>query len=411
MAQTGLRGYLTHAMLIAMALTLGHAAPLSAPAGAAAFAAGPDLTGYRLVFADEFSDGSVDTSRWRYRQGTHTYSVQQPDNVTEGAVTGSGGALRIQLQKERVEFQGVWKDYTGGGLITGADAAPDRYRFRYGYYETRVWAPAGTGWHTAFWSMCFPNCQTTEIDGFEQEGADATRVIHNAISHGQGLQSTGYYPVGFDLSAGWHTFGFLWDEDTVDFYADGVLTRQLAFPATQWRHDWMNGWLSSVATQQPDATFTEGYVYFDYFRYYARDIYVDDDGPTSANFYPEHGTTYVANGTGWGDSGFLGHGRSPVSYSCQTGASAEWRAISPVYGVYDAYIYRVGGANGDANARADVLAGTEVRGSTEVDLSALGSGWFPLGRYTINAGETRTIRLTRTADCIRADSVKFVRVV
>ena len=118
--------------------------------------------GYRLVWADDFNDTTVDTNRWIFRAESKLRSTQLPENVSV-----SNGCLRIELRKEKSRG----KKYTGGGLIS-------RETFKYGYYEARMRVPPGAGWHTSFWMMKSKSAETTqpgapaqEIDVVEQNSS------------------------------------------------------------------------------------------------------------------------------------------------------------------------------------------------------------------------------------------------
>lgn len=353
---------------------------------------GPPLAGYHLAFADEFDQDQIDWSAWDPRTDIRGNSSQRKENVRT-----SGGALVIDLKKEADRG----KQYTGGGLVS-------KNLYRYGYYETRVQINKGPGWHPAFWSMCggadgVHRCQLAEIDGFEIDSINSRRVIHNVFDHRAPRRhvTSGWYDVGADLSAGWHTFGYHYDEAGVRFFVDQRETAYLHYPAGPFVHDWMKVWLTAVAyTDYPDDAQLPASVKFDYFRFYERDLYGDNNAPSG----------YAEDGDGWTNSALPGHGALTARQSCDAGATATWTLTPAQTGRYAAYLYRVGGTGGALAATATLADGDTTMHQSTVDFSAAGAGWQPLGAHTLAGGRPYRIDLSGNgAGCIRADAIKFVR--
>jgi beta-glucanase (GH16 family) len=382
----------------ALAMTA-HAA--SSPAPAALPAAAPSSL-YTLTFDDEFNGTAVDTSKWNYRTDVRGWSAQRPQNVTEG-----GGLMTINLKKE--SYGGM--SYTGGGLVS-------KQAFHYGYYETRVRTNVGSGWHPSFWAMASDGSTTnwpdrrTEIDGFEMDSHRPTVLSHNInpwLPDGsrEPTISSGNYNVGFDMSAAFHTYGFEWTENQVKYYVDGALKFTASYsPTCCTKHDYINAWLSAIAinlNNSPgvDESKLPGTVQWDYFRYYAKDGYTDNDGP-SAYRYSETG--------GWATSTQHGYTLENTSrYSTEAGATARWRSWQPAAGTYDVYLYKIVSSDSDAKARAEVAhnGGTST---VAVDFTSGSTGWVKLGTWQFGAGESGSVTLTAGGPRARADAVKVVRV-
>lgn len=362
---------------------------------------GPDLSGYRLAFADEF-DAPIDWANgpWDPRTDVRGNSSQQADNVRyDPDVEGSDGAVVIDLLAE--EDRG--KPFTGGGLVS-------KDLMRYGYYETRVWINEGPGWHPAFWSMCggadgVHRCQLAEIDGFEIDSINPNRVIHNVFDHRPTRRqvTSGWYDVGADLSQGWHTFGYDYGEAGVRFFVDGEQTSYLPYPAGPFVQDAMKVWLTAVAyNDYPDMDQLPARVAFDYFRFYEKDVYGDNDYPATV--------AYTESGPGWAVSSLPGFAALTSRFSCDLGAAASWRLSTPAAGSYEAFVFRTGATGGNAQALATVSRGGTVVAEGRMDFSAAGSGWTSLGTLDAAAGDAFTVGLARDgAGCIRADAVKLVR--
>ncbi|MEU5876218.1 glycoside hydrolase family 16 protein [Spirillospora sp. NPDC047279] len=359
--------------------------------------ADPTGTGWTLAFSDDF-DGAAGSppsaARWNFRTDVKALSAQLARNVT----LSGDGRLRIHLKKEDVSG----KQFTGGGVVS-------KQALRYGYYETRARLNDGPGWHTAFWLMAGNGSTTfnpehrTEIDVLETDSAGPTTTQHNvhtwkdATTKTPVHYGTGVYDTGADLRQ-WHTFGVDWRETSVRYYIDGVLRFTAPYKPSEWTHDYLNIWLTSIAYGvTPDPAKLPATVEFDYIRYWQRDYYVDNDGP-AAYGYGESGTWQTSALTGWT------HG-SPVRYACTAGATATYRPNIRSAGSYDAYVYNPSGSGGDPRARA-TLNGT----TTTIDQSTGTPGWVPLGTHTLPAGTSTTVTLTASgSSCARADAVKFIR--
>jgi len=384
-------------------LSLGAAALLALsaavlPVAATPAQAAPPSSLYSLVFSDEFNGTTVDTTKWNYRTDVKRESAQRPQNVTVG-----GGSLTINLKKEA--FAG--EQYTGGGLIS-------KKKLRYGYYETRAKTSVGAGWHPAFWAMAgdgsttAPADRRTEIDGFEFDMHQPRRIHHNVhgwYADGTKTSRGSAYDVGYDSSAAFHTYGFEWAESTVKFYVDGTLKYTANYSQTCCtEHDYLSVWLTAIAVDlagMDDAALPAA-VQFDYFRYYQKGNYTDNDGPTA--------TRYSETGT-WVTSSVHGHTLENTSrYSESPGATATWDAWLPSAGTYDVYIYKIANTNSDTHSKIDVThnGGTS---SQYLDYTTGTTGWVKLGTWSFAGGFNGSVKLTRgTTGYARADAVRFDRV-
>jgi len=360
--------------------------------------AAPPGTGWSLVFEDTFDDGVVDTTKWNYRTDIRELSSQKAANVTE---SGGSAVVTVRAESDR------GKSFTGGGLIT-------RQPFRYGYYETRLKTNLGPGWHTAFWNKYAPDGTTafdpaakTEVDGLEIDSVNPRNIRHNIFKWNGSTYTTqattGIYDLGFDSSAAFHTYGFEWAETSVKYYVDGVLKATQTYTPQQYTHDYPHLWLSVVAAPYnggyPDPAQLPATIQFDYFRYWQKDFYVDDDGP-AAYGYSETGSWNPSTVSGW----TVG---SPTRYAtcASAGNTATWRPTLRAAGTYQVFAYKVAQPNSDPDARYDV-AGT----TTHVDQTAGASGWVSLGTFPLPAGSANAVKLTSSGSgCTRADAVKFVR--
>ncbi|WP_326764015.1 glycoside hydrolase family 16 protein [Streptomyces sp. NBC_01591] len=364
---------------------------------ATAAEASPPGSGWTLAFGDEFDDTTVDTAKWNFRTDVKAYSAQRKENVTE-----SGGSLSINLKKEAY----AGKEFTGGGVVS-------KQRLRYGYYETRARINDGSGWHSSFWLMggdgstTFPADQRTEVDGFEIDSVNPTKLAHNVHSwKGSGATGpvhygSGTYDSGLDLRQ-WHTYGIDWSESGVKFYLDGTLKYTAAYTPDQWTHDYTAIWLTSIAYGTvPDATRLPSAMQFDYVRYWQRDYYVDNDGP-AAYGYSTSGTWSASSLSGWTKD-------SPMTYACDAGATATWRPRLRSAGTYEVFVRKTATPGGDPAAGVALDNNGTVTRST-LDERTGSSGWASLGTRSYAEGTGAAVSLTASGTgCVHADAVKFVR--
>jgi beta-glucanase (GH16 family) len=223
------------------------------------------LSGYTLVWHDEFDSNQIDANVWAYRTDSKLWSSQQPENISV-----ENGHLRIGLHKE----DAAGKHYTGGGIIT-------KRTFRYGYYEARLKCPAARGWHTSFWTMLedgtggtAPGLAAQEIDICDQDSVNPRRYSAGVIDWRSGPKNRHHghekHSVP-DLSAAFHTFGCEFTPTKVRFFFDGELRSTI--DATKFPHNDQNIWLTCIAallgsTEGVDDTALPAYAEFDWVRFF-----------------------------------------------------------------------------------------------------------------------------------------------
>ncbi len=202
--------------------------------------------GYELVFEDEFKGDTIDTQKWGFRRDSKMLSTQQPENISV-----KDGHLVTALRKEPARG----KDYTGGGVIS-------QQTFVYGYYEARFKTPPAEGWHTAFWSMRhrLPDQPLgppalLELDFCEQDGGDPHFYSFGIINQSRYHQkknrqswNAGRWVVedAPDTSAGFHVWSCEFTPESIRFYFDGRLAKELS--SSGFPHDAMSVWFSVIAS-------------------------------------------------------------------------------------------------------------------------------------------------------------------
>lgn len=193
-----------------------------------------DLTGYNLVFCDDFNGEAVDVSAWDLiggdgvpsRAGIRTSKYTYVEN----------GKLHLPMKLVDFEWNGeTHKAYT----LTDMEL---RQTFTYGYYECRAIMPKCHNGSGAFWIQS-PDAYTdgvapeggVEIDINESQCYAGSHIgsyqndpqvyevnIHyNSDANRKKLRAHGIKVPGDDMYENFHTYGLLWTPDWYVFYVDG----------------------------------------------------------------------------------------------------------------------------------------------------------------------------------------------
>ena len=177
------------------------------------------VKGYKLVWSDEFSDATLDMTKWDFRLlGPRRDGVNVKDTVS---LNGKG---HLVLTTKR----------SADAYHTAMIGTQGKFETTFGYFECRVQLQAQIGHWSAFWLQAptmgkeigNPAESGTEIDIFEYLRKFGDEVVHNLHwdrykkdhKHAGGRASVP------GLSKGWHTFGLLWTEKEYVFYVDGKET-------------------------------------------------------------------------------------------------------------------------------------------------------------------------------------------
>jgi beta-glucanase (GH16 family) len=194
-----------------------------------------DLTGYSLVFEDEFNGTELNTDVWEYRGS----------GPRRG---GFNGESQVKVENGNMILSGEYLtdgEY-GEGWYTGMVKLRERYCK--GYFEIRCIVNNDSGFWSAFWiqadspytaSVSKGGVGGAEIDIFESMSYDnavgknsVCQTIHCAGVDGvqEGFQSErlGYF-YGSNIYEEYNTYGLEWTEDEYIFYINGVETRRSSF--------------------------------------------------------------------------------------------------------------------------------------------------------------------------------------
>ena len=195
-----------------------------------------DLSGYQMVFSDEFDGDALDGSAWFYRK----QGLRNGNYNAESQVSVSDGLLRITAQyREDGEF--------GPGWDSGMLALNQRYCR--GYFEIRCTCAPGGGFWSAFWlqgdgsyehDISRGGVGAAEIDIMEAPYYNESGARHNAVTsaiHCNGgdadpdrieSQLVGRFQ-GNDIYNAFNTYGLKWTESEYIFYVNGMETARSAF--------------------------------------------------------------------------------------------------------------------------------------------------------------------------------------
>lgn len=208
-----------------------------------------DLTGYELVWSDEFDGRELDRDKWNDAQNVDTLhwgAVRRGGYWHKDMVSVSDGCLHLAVRyvdEDRAALYGG--DYKAGwytAMITTWLSNPDNKEepdeFFRGYYEVRCKLPAGEGLWSAFWLMNGrvynedgDGRDGTEIDVFESFGYPKGEwMMANAVS--SNLHWDGYNDAHKSFHVGefyandpykeFNTYGVKWTENEYIFYVNGM---------------------------------------------------------------------------------------------------------------------------------------------------------------------------------------------
>lgn len=194
-----------------------------------------DLSGYELVFEDEFEGSELDTSVWEYRaNGARRGGFNAPSQVR---VENGNMIMTGNYQKDGMYGEGWY-----GGMVKLKE------RYCKGYFEIRCIASPCSGFWSAFWiqasapytaSVSKGGVGGAEIDIFEAMSWDdllgksaVSQNIHCAgvdgVQEGFQSQNLGTF-YGNNIYEEYNTYGLEWTDDEYIFYINGVETRRSSF--------------------------------------------------------------------------------------------------------------------------------------------------------------------------------------
>ncbi len=184
-----------------------------------------DMSGYELVFEDEFEDDALDLTKWIPSDGVRRAGYMSPEQAFV-----EDGNLIMRVEHKNGKYGEGWyssmmrtvEEYAGGGY----------------YFECRCIASLGGGFWSAFWlnSPGMGSAEASnggiggaEVDIFEA-GNYRDRINRDSVSlaihvggYGDGLRSQGlgYFRVKEPYTQ-FNTYGLEWADEEYIFYINGV---------------------------------------------------------------------------------------------------------------------------------------------------------------------------------------------
>ena len=167
--------------------------------------------------------------------------------------TVAGGTLRMVGKRETVSGCGSNPDggsnyyFTSGMVTTRQQGGAMKFKYRHGYAEVRMRVPRGNLYWPAFWLVgagdgsspgwpAYGEFDVTEIYGskpdisesnFHRTGGNIGARNHNVVTKGSSGGININPPNAFVAGGtnNWHTYGFNWTSNKIEWYIDGVLVR------------------------------------------------------------------------------------------------------------------------------------------------------------------------------------------
>jgi beta-glucanase (GH16 family) len=197
----------------------------------------PNIPSGTLVWSDEFNNSTgakaaPNPQVWTYDTGNSGFGNHELENycswgsnttpcstANPSAFLGSDGYLHIEAQQP-----------TPGVYTSARLKSQGLFSFQYGRFEMRAQVPEAQGFWPAGWllgnnisTVDWPACG--EMDVLERVNAAKTPDWNEGSVHGigftgdTGLGTVLHFPAG-ETSAGWHTYGMIWNKGSVAYYVD-----------------------------------------------------------------------------------------------------------------------------------------------------------------------------------------------
>ena len=200
-----------------------------------------DLPGWELVFNDEFSGNTLDTSVWNYvtgyyindDPGTWGWGNNELEHYTDSPrnVNVQNGVLNLTAYEEPKSFPqdpSRYAQYSSGKITT-----ENKFSFKYGRIDFRAKLPVGDGLWPALWLLPDDDTYGTwaasgEIDVMEARGR-IPESTSGALHFGGTWPSNTHLSEPFTFTDGgridtdFHTYSVVWEENMIKWYVDGNL--------------------------------------------------------------------------------------------------------------------------------------------------------------------------------------------
>jgi len=195
------------------------------PVDGAGYIAPSTYPGMNLVWSDEFTGKTINSSNWDYDTGGSGWGNNELEYYTSSGKNAfvTNGYLVIEARKEKYETN----NYTSARLLSN-----DKKSFTYGRIDFRAKLPKGQGIWPALWmlgtnldSKSWPACgeiDIMELLGHEPQKAYGT--VHWGPAGGASTHIGGNYSLmSQTFSDSFHIFSLKWETDKLSFLIDDNL--------------------------------------------------------------------------------------------------------------------------------------------------------------------------------------------
>lgn len=161
-------------------------------------------------------------------------SISESDRLVDFALGWGDGFFLANGYKNGWPFNCYWssaagtlvdgrlrlKLYEEGDRYIGAEYRSYTSSFGYGYYGTKMKAASCSGVISSFFT--YTNRPVWDEIDIEVLGKDSRKVQFNYFTDGKSDNNAHLHDLGFDSAKGFHEYGFLWREDSISWFVDGI---------------------------------------------------------------------------------------------------------------------------------------------------------------------------------------------
>ena len=213
---------------------------------------------WNLIWSDEFTSSTLDTSKWIHDYGTGSQyglygwgnselQYYQPQNTIL-----NNGSVKIIAKQEPNGIIDSWNNtmYYSSSKIT----TKGTFDFRYGKVEASIKTVDGQGFWPAFWMLPTGGdwpCDG-EIDIMEQWGSDGPSNTTTGAAHagtcpgGSTYQSSSHVLSNGSYADNFHVYSIQWQPDLITWYVDSIQFLQVtpsSYPNINWPFNFNNWYL------------------------------------------------------------------------------------------------------------------------------------------------------------------------
>lgn len=179
----------------------------------------PSVEYTKVVISEDFTSSQIDSSLWEtanWTNGNMFYCGWKSDHISYNE--DNSGFMKITLDNTPFKQGSKSLPYTSGEF-----RSVNTYGF--GKYEVKMKPCKYEGVNSSFFLYTrndYTNTEWNEID-IEFLGKDTTKVQFNFYVDNNGEGHEYLYDLGFDASEDFHTYGFVYKKNGIQWYIDGKM--------------------------------------------------------------------------------------------------------------------------------------------------------------------------------------------